>query len=48
MGHSADSPEKEVHSDTGLPKKDRNISSKQPNTTTRTTGGTSTNKSHNE
>ena len=44
MGHSEGSPEREVHSDTGLPKKDRNISSKQPNTTTRTTGGTSTNK----
>ena len=25
------SPEKEVHSDTGLPKKDRNISNEQPN-----------------
>ena len=25
------SPEREVHSDTGLPKKDRNISNKQPN-----------------
>ena len=33
-----------VHSDTGLPKKDRNISNKQPNTTsTRTTGTTATN-----
>ena len=26
MGHSKGSPEREVHSDTGLPKKDRNIS----------------------
>ena len=31
MGHNKDSPEGEVHSDTGLPKKDRNISNKQPN-----------------
>ena len=26
MGHSEGSPERERHSDTGLPKKDRNIS----------------------
>ena len=26
MGHSKGSPEREVHSDTGLPKKDREIS----------------------
>ena len=39
MGHSEGSPEGEVHSDTGLPKKDRNISNKQPNPTpTRTRG----------
>ena len=31
MGHSEGSPEKEVHSDTILPKKDTNISNKQPN-----------------
>ena len=31
MGHSKGSPEREVHSDTGPPKKDRNMSSKQPN-----------------
>ena len=31
MGHSKGSPEREVHRDTGLPKKDRNISNKQPN-----------------
>ena len=38
-GHSEGSPEREVHSDTGLPKKDRNISSKQPDpTSTRTRG----------
>ena len=29
MGHSKGSPEREVHSNTGLPKKDRNISNKQ-------------------
>ena len=45
MGHSEGSTEKEFHSDTGLSKKDRNISNKQPNnmpiksqgTTTKTT-----------
>ena len=31
MGHSEGSPEREVYGDTGLPKKDRNISNKQPN-----------------
>ena len=31
MGHREGSPEREVHRDTGLPKKDRNISNKQPN-----------------
>ena len=41
MGHSEGSPEREVHSDTGLPKKNRNISDKQPNPTpTRTRGRT--------
>ena len=39
MGHSKGSPEREVHSDTGLPKKNKNISNKQPNPTpTRTQG----------
>ena len=33
MGHSNGSPEREVHSDTGLPKMNRNISNKQPNPT---------------
>ena len=42
MGHSEGSPEREVHSDTGLPKKDRNILNKQPNHTPAITGGTST------
>ena len=44
MGHSEGNPEREVHSDTGLPKKDRNISNKQPNSTSIRTGGTTTNK----
>ena len=43
MGHSEGSPEREVHSDTGLPKKDRNISNKQSNPTPTRTGGTTTN-----
>ena len=34
MGHRKGSPEREVHSDTALSKKDRNISNKQPNSTT--------------
>ena len=42
MGHSEGSPEREVPSNTGLPKKDRNISSKQPNPTSTRTGGTTT------
>ena len=29
MGHSKGSPEREVHSNTGLPIEDRNISNKQ-------------------
>ena len=45
LGHSKGSPEGEVHRDTGLPKKDRDISNKLPNaisiriqgTTTKTT-----------
>ena len=39
-GHSKGSPEREVHNDTGLPKNDRNISSKQPNPMPTTTRGT--------
>ena len=42
MAHSKGSPEREVHSDTGLPKKDRNISDKQPNPMPTRTGGTTT------
>ena len=41
MAHSKGNPEREVHSDTGLHKKSRNISNKQPNPTpTRTLGRT--------
>ena len=31
MGHNEGSPKREIHSNTGLPKKDRNISNEQPN-----------------
>ena len=48
MGHSKGSPEREIHSDTGLPKKDRNISNKQPNPTSTRPGGTTTNKVQSE
>ena len=41
-GHSEGRPEKEVHSDTGLPKKNGNISNKQPNPTPTRTQGTTT------
>ena len=33
MRHREGSPERAVHSDTGLPKKNRNIANKQPNPT---------------
>ena len=42
IGHREGSPEREVHSDPGLPKKDRNISNKQPNPIPTRTGGTTT------
>ena len=42
MGHSKGSPEREVHSDTGLSKKNRHISNKQPNPTPTRTRGTTT------
>ena len=42
MGHSKGSPEREVHSATDLPKKNRNISKKQPNPTPTRTRGTTT------
>ena len=41
-GTQQDSPEKEVYSDTGLPKKNRNSSNKQPNHTPTRTLGTTT------
>ena len=44
MGHSKGSLEREVHSNTGLPKKHRKFSNKQPNPTFTGTGGTATNK----
>ena len=42
MGHSKGSPERKVHSNTGLPSKDRNVSNKQPNPTPTRTGRTTT------
>ena len=48
MGHSEGTPEREVHGNTGLPKKDGNISNKQPTPTSASTGGTITNKAQSE
>ena len=48
MGHSKGSPEREVHSNTGLPKKHRKFSNKQPNPTFTGTGGTATNEAQSE
>ena len=48
MGHSEGSPEREVHSDTGLTKTDRNISNKQPNLKPTRTGETTTNTAQSE
>ena len=48
MGQSGGSPERELHSDTGLPKEDRNISNKQPNPTSTRTRGTTTSKIQSE
>ena len=42
MEHSKGSPEREVHSHTHLPKKDRNISNEQPHLTSTGTGGKTT------
>ena len=42
MEHSKDSREREVHSNTSLPKMNRNISNKQPNPMPRRTRGTTT------
>ena len=46
MGHSIGSPEREVQSDTGLPKKNRNSSNKQPNPTRTRTRGTTIKTAH--
>ena len=43
MGHSEVGPGREVHSNTGLAKIDRNISNKQPNPTPIRSPGTTTN-----
>ena len=48
MGHSKGIPQKKVPSNTGIPKKDRNISNKQPNLKSTRTGGTITNKAQRE
>ena len=40
MGNRKGSPEREVHSNTGLPEKDRNISNKKPNPMPSRTRGT--------
>ena len=42
MGHSKGSPEREVHSNTGLPKNDGKFSNKRPNPTSTKTRGTTT------
>ena len=48
MGHNEGSTEREVHSNTVLPKKYGKISNKQPNPTSTRTGGTTTNKAQSE
>ena len=48
MEHTKGSHEKEFHSNTGLPKKYRNISNKQPNPISTRIGGTTTNKAQSE
>ena len=48
MEHSKGSPEREVHSHTHLPKKDRNISNKQPNPTSTSIERKTTNKAQSE
>ena len=42
MGHSKGTPERKIHSDTGLLKNDKNISNKQPNSISIRTGATTT------
>ena len=48
MGHSKGSAEREVHSNSSLPKEHRKISNKQPNPTSRRTTGTITTKAQTE
>ena len=48
MRHSKGSPEREGHSNTTLPKKDKNISNKQPNPISTRTRETTTNKPQSE
>ena len=48
MRHREGSPEREVYANTGLCKKEKNISDKQSNSTCKRTGGTTTNKAHSE
>ena len=48
MRHTEDSPESEVHSNTGLLKKDRNFSNKQTNPTSTRTGRATINKAQGE
>ena len=48
MRHRKVSPERKVHSDTDLPKKNRNISNKQPNPTSIRTRRTKTNTAQSE
>ena len=47
MRHRKDRPEIEVHNNTGLPKKDRKLSNKQPNPTSTRTRVRTTNKAQN-
>ena len=48
MGHIEDNPEREIHSNIAIPKKQRNTSDKQNNLTSGRTGGTTTNKAQSE
>ena len=48
MGHSKGSPEREVHSNTGLPKEDGKVSDKQPDPSSTRTKGITTNKIQSE
>ena len=48
MGHIEGSPKREIHSNTGLPKKDRKISNEQSNSTSTRIRGKTTNKAQSE